>query len=716
MKTVLIRWLVLGLIAANLVGCGSGSGDSAPDTGNDTPQDPVDDSPVDDSGEDVVINENWTLVWSDEFDGETINTENWSHETNCAGGGNNELQCYTDREENSFVEDGKLVIVAREETYSGPALFDDDPNFDPDDTSVTKEFTSARLRTKNKADWRYGRIEVKAKMPEGQGMWPAIWMLPTENVYGGWPLSGEIDIFEAVNINASGGNTMFGTLHYGREWPNNVFSGEEFTPADPIWERFHTYAVEWEEGEIRWYVDNNHFATQRADGWFTYSWQGQEQGFQMGEGAAPFDELFHVILNVAVGGNLPGAPNDNTSFPQRMEVDYVRVYECSLDPETGKGCATDPNDDVLVDGNSGAVNEINLYQNGASTLTFDVFGTEVTNTPVQAFFEASPGNLVVEPEMNLGDQTVWEAMFNGPGNIFLLSESMDTTDHVDTGFVFNLEPSSSAINFDMRLLAAEESTDLKVKLDSLWPNVSEATIERPALGEWVNVSVRLSDLEPNSVEPGQVDFSSINSPFVLEPVNGTAELQVNNISISCFGSGCGVDPLLDDTVPDGFSASLDVLVDGELGDGYGVDFFTQDGQEITQTRVDDPDQGSVLEFAFTPDGIGTMFIQSGARDLSEFATGELRFKFKVVDPGENTGGFLVKADCIFPCSSNEIAVPMPDNSDWQTVSVPMSELTGGSGFDFSRVDTPFSFWPIFEEQGGVVFRIDDVQWVVGDNQ
>lgn len=726
MATDLYKALGLIFLALALTACGAGRDEPPPVNLADAPtseeplaggEPPADEEPPTDDEPNVGAQGDWELVWNDQFDGDAINTDYWSYETNCAGGGNNELQCYTDRPENSFVENGNLVIVAREETFSGPALFDDDPNFDPNDTSVTKDFTSARLRTKNKADWRYGRIEVSAKLPEGQGMWPAIWMLPTENVHGGWPLSGEIDIFEAVNTNAEGGNEVFGTLHYGREWPNNVFSGAEFTPQKPIWENFHTYAIEWEEGEIRWFVDDNHYATQRADGWFTFSWQGQDEGFSLGDGAAPFDELFHLILNVAVGGNFPGAPNDETSFPQRMEVDYVRVFECSEDPQTGKGCATSINESVLVEGNGGQVNEFTLYENGPATLTFDVFDAEVTNTLAPASFQAADGNLVSEASMDLSDQVVWEAMFNGQSNIFLLSEDMVDVAHVDTGFAFDLDPATSAINFDMRIIAAEESTDFVVKLDSFWPNVSEQTIVKPEVGEWVNVSVRLSDLQPNSVEPGEVDLSNINSPFVLEPVDGTAEIQLNNISISCFGDSCGVEPKLDGTVPDGAESTLDVFVGGRLVEPWnnpGVDFFDDPGQVITQALVADPDSSdNVLEITFSNDNFGTMFIQAeDAQDLNEFSAGELVFDLKVVDPAQNSGGFLVKADCIFPCTSKEIPVAMPDDDSWTTVRVPISELTQGTGFRFATVNVPFSFWPIDGEQENVTFRLDNIRWVL----
>ncbi len=296
------------------------------------------------SGTDGEGPEGWVLVWSDEFDGDGIDPTRWAHERNCWGGGNAEQQCYTDAEHNSFVQDGLLHIVALHESTSGPAVNDDDPAYDPEDTSVTLPYSSARLRTRDLGDWRFGRVEVRARLPFGQGTWPAIWMLPTARVYGGWAASGEIDVMEAVNLGVGGENRVHGTLHYGSHWPNNVYSGAEYilpggaNPADD----FHDYAVEWERGEIRWYVDGHHFATQTQDGWYTlYEDNGE---LLVGEGAAPFDESFHLILNLAVGGawaaNVNEGGIDASVFPQELLIDHVRVYECSVDPATGDGCDT----------------------------------------------------------------------------------------------------------------------------------------------------------------------------------------------------------------------------------------------------------------------------------------------------------------------------------------------------------------------------------------
>jgi beta-glucanase (GH16 family) len=239
----------------------------------------------------------WRLVWADEFNGTGIDQSKWSFEVNGNGGGNNELQYYTARPENARVENGHLVIEARKEAYAG------------------KQYTSARLNSRLKGDWLYGRFEARIKLPRGQGIWPAFWMLPTDNKYGSWAASGEIDILEAINTHAAGGNTIYGSIHYGNTVPNNQHITVAYTPGTSIADNYHTYAVEWEPRQIRWYVDNVLYSTQTQ--------------WSSGGGAypAPFDQRFHALLNLAVGGNWPGSPNSTTAFPQQMLVDYVRVYQ-----------------------------------------------------------------------------------------------------------------------------------------------------------------------------------------------------------------------------------------------------------------------------------------------------------------------------------------------------------------------------------------------------
>ena len=240
--------------------------------------------------------DNWTLVWQDEFNGVHLDESKWNYQLGGHGWGNNELQYYTDRAENVFVENGNLVIQALKEQYENNA------------------YTSARITTKNKGDWLYGRFEIRAKLVKGQGLWPAIWLLPTDWKYGGWAASGEIDIMELIGHNP---DQIFGTIHFGGSFPENVSKGGNFELADgtDFSEVFHNFIVEWDTTEIRWYMDDSLYEVQ--DSWFSTA----------AEYPAPFDQRFHLLMNVAVGGNWPGSPDAGTHFPQRMYVDYVRIYK-----------------------------------------------------------------------------------------------------------------------------------------------------------------------------------------------------------------------------------------------------------------------------------------------------------------------------------------------------------------------------------------------------
>lgn len=228
----------------------------------------------------------YTLVWNDEFDGANIDLTKWEHEVNGDGGGNNELQYYTNFAENSYIENGSLIIQALKKDYLG------------------KAYTSARMRTLNKGDWTYGRFEIRAKLPYGQGLWPAIWMLPSDWEYGGWPASGEIDIMELLGHQPY---KVYGTIHYGTS-ANHQSSGSSYQlPSSTFSADYHVFAMEWDSTGMSWFVDGNKY-------------------YSVTKGK-PFDKRFHMLLNVAVGGNWPGDPSSSTVFPQKMFVDYVRVYK-----------------------------------------------------------------------------------------------------------------------------------------------------------------------------------------------------------------------------------------------------------------------------------------------------------------------------------------------------------------------------------------------------
>lgn len=244
------------------------------------------------------------LVWSDDFLESELNIADWNYEMRAPGWVNNELQEYTDSIENVYVKDGNLVLKARKTTVS--------------ENGVSKDYyTSGKVTTQNKHDFKYGKFEIRAKAPKGQGLWPAIWMMPTdESFYGQWPKCGEIDIMELLGHEP---NVVYGTIHYGephREQQRKfVLEGETF--ADD----YHTYAVEWEPGEIRFYIDGILYHT--ANDWFT-----KVEGKGEVTYPAPFDQPFYLQMNLAVGGNWPGKPDATTDFENaEFKVDYVKVYQ-----------------------------------------------------------------------------------------------------------------------------------------------------------------------------------------------------------------------------------------------------------------------------------------------------------------------------------------------------------------------------------------------------
>ena len=280
----------------------------------------------------------WELAWSDEFDGTALDISKWSMEHACWGGGNNEKQCYTEREDNVEVVNGLLRIVALEESFTGP-------DFPGDTRQKTQPYTSGKVITRELASWKYGRFSFRAKLPEGQGAWPAFWMLAATDTYGStWPLSGEIDIMEAVNLGArcdscsgtDGENRTSNAIHFGSEFPNNQYVdnrtelADQSNPADG----YHVWAVEWGKGKMDWYLDGIKYSTIENNQWYTDAAPDNPD--------APFDAAFYLIINLAIGGNFPEPLNAtgiaNSTLPNQLLVDWVRVHQCASDIETGLAC------------------------------------------------------------------------------------------------------------------------------------------------------------------------------------------------------------------------------------------------------------------------------------------------------------------------------------------------------------------------------------------
>jgi len=228
-----------------------------------------------------------TMVWSDEFDGSELNPNDWTYETGGGGWGNNELQNYKSGDSNSSVTQGKLIIEAQRDGGS---------------------YSSARIKTQNKQFFQYGRIDIRAQLPQGQGVWPALWMLGESFETVGWPACGEIDIMELVGHEPE---WVYGTVHWENQGEHAEFGGSTNLDSGIFADEFHVFSIIWNQNQIRWLMDDEQYHVIDING---------------GE-LSEFREEFFFIFNIAVGGNWPGSPDATTVFPQRMFVDYVRVFQ-----------------------------------------------------------------------------------------------------------------------------------------------------------------------------------------------------------------------------------------------------------------------------------------------------------------------------------------------------------------------------------------------------
>jgi beta-glucanase (GH16 family) len=246
---------------------------------------------------------NWNIVWSDEFNGSSISPTNWTFDIgNGSGGwGNNEAEYYTSLPQNAYVSNGLLNIVGLNQSYDG------------------YNYTSARLKSEGLFTALYGRIAFRVQLPTGQGLWPALWMMPEDSVYGGWAASGEIDVMETIGSNPT---NVFGTLHFGGPYPDDTQSygpSYNFLPGTSV-ANFNVYTLEWTSNAINWYINGWLYETETS--WWSSS---TTDNSTINPYPAPFNEPFYIIMNLAIGGTLGGSIN-NSIFPSDMQVDYVRLY------------------------------------------------------------------------------------------------------------------------------------------------------------------------------------------------------------------------------------------------------------------------------------------------------------------------------------------------------------------------------------------------------
>jgi beta-glucanase (GH16 family) len=700
-----IALLCAGVTLTSLHGCGSGS-ETKSDFDKVDPTLPVSD---------------WVMVWSDEFTGTSIDTKKWTHEVNCTGGGNNEKQCYTDNAENSFIENGVLNIVAR------PAAAD-----------AEKPYTSARIVSKNKGDFKYGRFEMRAKLPSGQGSWPAFWMMPTDSVYGDWPRSGEIDIMEAVNLKVTGADgvvesNVHGTLHYGKVWPNNSNSGKNYllpegkNPADD----FHTYAVEWQQGEIRWYVDGYLFATQRQSevrfnakgeavglkhrGWFTEYFDQSGGELETHWDTAPFDQKFFMILNLAVGGNWPENVNnkgiDATAFTngQRFQIDYVRVYECASNPATGKGCETirpgyDKPNDGLVEGKA----PIPTPPSSGIPQNLTIF--DGTPNPNWAAWDCCGGSTpALTADSQRGD--VYEFSVGAAPTVNgFVSRAEFIKDPAGKATPFDASPimASGTISFDMQVVSApaNSASVWKFKVESVGASTAveldlTAGGATPVTGQWQSFSFPLKTLADAGLDLAAIDV------LMIYPAWGTGEgavYRIDNVKIA---------------QPNQSLPKLVLFEDGKNADWPMWDCCA--GSTPTE-EIDDATHGMTAEFKIgaTPTVMGfiTRSANGGANtpfDATALIDGGLvQFEMKVVSaPSSPDASWKFKvesnnsAEAVELDLSTSVEAASPVTGQWQTYSFKLSDLAA-AGLDLSAIDVIMIF-PAWGTGNGAVYRVDNAK-------
>ncbi|WP_368485853.1 family 16 glycosylhydrolase [Pseudoalteromonas sp. SD03] len=704
-ETTRITRLLAAISLATLAGCG---GDAAT-TSNFEKVDPA--QPVSD----------WQMVWSDEFDGTSIDTNKWNFELNCAGGGNNEKQCYTDSEENAFIKDGVLNIVAL-----------------PAEEGAEKPYTSARLNTRYNADFTYGRFEMRAKLPSGQGSWPAFWMMPTDEEYGTWPRSGEIDILEAVNLKtvAEDGtveSNIHGTLHYGREWPNNSSSGKAYTfpegmnPADD----FHTYAIEWQEGEIRWYVDGYLYATQRRSevrynskdepvglkhkGWFA-------EYFEQGSGeltthwdTAPFDKDFYLILNNAVGGDWPENVNnlgvDAAAFAegQSFEIDYVRVYECTSNPTTGKGCETvrpgyDSLEDALVEGKApvptppsdGVARNLDIFNGtlNANWIAWDCCG----GTTPETITDADKGDVI---KFNINDNNGTVLGFSTRGGHFP-DGFAGSSSPFDASLLLDL---NGRVSFDMKVVTPPTSSTtwlLKAEAGDGGPNTGDVALSdstegvTPVTGQWQTYTFPLSLLQERGLDLSAIDVLMV---FPAWQTGEGAEYLITNVAI------------------EGDLPKVDLFSDEQ---NLNWPMWDCCGGSTPVEVVDDEEHGLTAEFTIgataTVMGFNNRTAAGGSGEAfdatSILENGVIAFELKVISKPNNLDSvwtFKVESDN----GSSAVEIPLTDSiegieptvGEWQTYTFTLADLAG-AGLDVSALDVVMIF-PAWDTGEGAVYRVDN---------
>ncbi len=391
------------------------------------------------SGAETSPADGYELIWSDEFSGDSLDMGKWSYElgnwkldesgnyvTN--GWGNNEQEFYTSQ--NTSVRDGILTIAARKENWT-------------DEKQGSYDYTSARINTHQKFSVCGGRIDVRARCDSGKSLWPAIWMLPEDSAYGGWASSGEIDIMEGWG---STPEKICGTIHFGGAWPANTYLTNNYDfPVGDSSVNWHTYSVEWDRGEIRWYVDDTLYSTQTE--WYS-------EGFSY---PAPFDQKFYIILNLAIGGHFDGVdgiyaePGIFAEGEKHFDIDYVRVYE-----KKGSGFAPTEISSLALDN----------YIEGAEASVTNKEGCTVISIKNAGELEYAVMGLLRGREVKAGEKHTlgFDVSSTAERSMVVTAEDSSYTRYLDEKFT--VSPEKKHYSFDVTF-GSDMSADIKFQLGNI---------------------------------------------------------------------------------------------------------------------------------------------------------------------------------------------------------------------------------------------------------
>ena len=655
------RLIGIGLAAALLNACGGGSA-SSPEV------------------EPFYIEEQeeWRLVWADEFDGSSVDSSNWTFQTGdgsdngLPGWGNYELQYY--QADNASIQevDGEsaLVIEARQESVGN------------------SDYTSSRMRSINKFDFQYGRVEIRAKAAPGDGMWSAIWMLPSNSPYGIWAASGEVDIMEVVNAGTEN-QGVFLAAHYGFEWPLNQITsaGADVDDASD----WHTYALEWSGDYLRWFVDGEHLRTVNKDVYYSYYFKDNTDGYQLAsDPAAPFDRDFHLLVNLAVGGVGPGVELDPAAVPGEMVVDYIRVYECTYGTGNGTGCNSYADRSLESPAaQSPEVVTTEIYTDSVGPLTWEFLTGDVTRDLQAEVGYDNDGaiDINVSEVAVEGRGMVLDVMSDGGGNVVINAADgkvIDVYGHRGGG----------ELKFDMYIDSSMTApgSSISIKMDSGFPAlgfVSLNVADMPT-NEWFSYSVSINQLLANRGDRA-LALGAVQNLVVIEP-SAAAHVQLDNIRLVCGtpNGDCGV------AAPARATDDLVITVideNGQAGSAWSPGICAVSAENGFSEDYCDGNTSNQVTWSVVPtgdDAIGPNAVQvnwgdgvGGAwfvkddqgLDLSDSNGGTLKFDINLT-AATAADGIIYKVENEYPQGTGPIELDLTGYAPgtWMSVEVPIADL------------------------------------------